>query len=103
MIGVFSSLLGPTGTGISFFITFILAAALTAITIRVCRKHGWVSKPRSDRWHVGTPAFFGGVPIYAAVLMGSAVCVPAFNRFAWTLVVLSSLIFLLGLLDDLLR
>jgi UDP-GlcNAc:undecaprenyl-phosphate GlcNAc-1-phosphate transferase len=62
-----------------------------------------VSKPRSDRWHVGTPAFFGGVPIYAAVLMGSAVCVPAFNRFAWTLVVLSSLIFLLGLLDDLLR
>lgn len=86
--------------GVAFLIAFMLTAGLTALTIRVCRKRAWVSKPRPDRWHAGTPAFFGGVPIYIGFLSGLAVFVPASDDRLWMLAGLSSLIFLVGFLDD---
>jgi UDP-N-acetylmuramyl pentapeptide phosphotransferase/UDP-N-acetylglucosamine-1-phosphate transferase len=71
-----------------------LTAALVAITIRVCRKNGWVCKPRSDRWHKGAPAFFGGVPLWVGFTLASTVFVPWSNLLIWRLLGLATLMFL---------
>lgn len=77
-----------------------LTAALVAITIRVCGKQGWVCKPRTDRWHKGSPAFFGGVPLWAGFTLASIVFVPWSNHLLWRLLGLATFMFLLGLIDD---
>ena len=53
------------GVGVTAFASaFALSGGLVALTIRVCRKRGWVAKPRSDRWHRTVPSLFGGLPIW---------------------------------------
>ncbi len=101
---MFSSLLSKLGIGFAAGLCFTAAlaftAALVAITLRICRRHGWVVKPRSDRWHQSTPAFFGGVPIWVALITLSAVVVPWSDHLLWKLLGISSLVFFLGLIDD---
>jgi UDP-GlcNAc:undecaprenyl-phosphate GlcNAc-1-phosphate transferase len=86
-----------------FLGAFLTSAALVALTIRVCGHRGWVAHPRSDRWHRGTPSLFGGVPICVTCLAGGLVIVPFSNRFAWLLLMAASCVWLLGLVDDILR
>ena len=85
---------------LAFFSTFAVTAALVAVTIRLCRKRGWVSLPRQERWHTGTPAFYGGVPLFAGFTALSLVFLPRSNHPLWRLVGVASLMFLLGLVDD---
>jgi len=93
--------LGIVGwAGLAFVSAFAVTAVLVLLTIQVCRKHGWVSKPRADRWHKGTPAFFGGVPLFAGFAALSIAFVPWSNYFLWRLIGIASLMFVLGLLDD---
>lgn len=84
----------------TLLLAFLLTAGLVALTIRICRAQGWVSKPRSDRWHKGTPCFFGGVPIWVSfaglVLLLFPMSIPA----VWRLAGGASLMFALGLADD---
>jgi UDP-GlcNAc:undecaprenyl-phosphate/decaprenyl-phosphate GlcNAc-1-phosphate transferase len=86
--------------GLAFFSAFAVTAALVRLTIQVCRKHGWVSPPRADRWHKTTPAFFGGVPLFAGFAALSIAFVPWSNYLLWRLIGIASLMFVLGLLDD---
>jgi UDP-GlcNAc:undecaprenyl-phosphate/decaprenyl-phosphate GlcNAc-1-phosphate transferase len=86
--------------GLAFFSAFAVTAALVRLTIQVCRKHGWVSKPRADRWHKGTPAFFGGVPLFAGFAALSIAFIPWSNYLLWRLIGIASLMFVLGLVDD---
>jgi UDP-GlcNAc:undecaprenyl-phosphate GlcNAc-1-phosphate transferase len=79
---------------------FAVTAALVLLTIQVCRKHGWVSKPRADRWHKSTPAFFGGVPLFAGFAALSIAFIPRSNYLLWRLIGIASLMFVLGLVDD---
>jgi UDP-GlcNAc:undecaprenyl-phosphate/decaprenyl-phosphate GlcNAc-1-phosphate transferase len=79
---------------------FAVTAALVLLTIQVCRKHGWVSKPRADRWHKSTPAFFGGVPLFAGFAALSIAFIPWSNYLLWRLIGIASLMFVLGLVDD---
>ena len=95
--------------GISAFATlaclsaFAVTAPLVWLTIHVCRKRGWVAKPRVDRWHKGTPAFYGGVPLFVGFIAASAVFIPWSNHVLWRLTGIASLMFVLGLVDDLRR
>lgn len=78
--------------------TFALTAALVRATIPICTARGWVAWPRRDRWHQGLPCLFGGVPLWAGFVIVCAVTVR--NRAIWSLIALSSLMFALGLADD---
>src|SRR5271166_439587 len=80
---------------------FVLTVAAVAAAIKVCAKRGWVAKPQPDRWHNGTPAKFGGVSIWVVVLSLSVFVIPASNRAAWVMLGGASLMFALGLIDDL--
>jgi len=82
------------------FVTTVIAVAAA---LRVCRERGWVVRPQPDRWHTGTPAKFGGVPIWLVVVVLSALVIPAGNRPAWVMLAGASLMFTLGLIDDLVR
>lgn len=78
----------------------LLTAAGVAVTMHVCRKRGWVAKPQPDRWHKGTPAKFGGVAIWAAVLAVAGFRIPASCQLIWGVLGLASVMFALGLMDD---
>jgi UDP-GlcNAc:undecaprenyl-phosphate GlcNAc-1-phosphate transferase len=93
--------LGIVGwAALAFLSAFAVTAALVLLTIQVCRKHGWVSKPRADRWHKSTPAFFGGVPLFAGFAALSIAFIPRSNYLLWRLIGIASLMFVLGLVDD---
>jgi UDP-GlcNAc:undecaprenyl-phosphate GlcNAc-1-phosphate transferase len=85
---------------LAFLSAFAVTAALVLLTIQICRKHGWVSKPHADRWHKGTPAFFGGVPLFAGFTALSIAFIPWANYLLWRLIGIASLMFVLGLVDD---
>src|SRR5205085_4113701 len=89
--------------GTMFLGALVLSGALVAITIQICRKQGWVAKPRSDRWHKGTPSLFGGVPIWLTCMGLGLLVVPFSDRVVWKMLGASSLIFLLGFADDVLH
>lgn len=86
-----------------FLAAFVVSGALVALTVRICRKRGWVARPRSDRWHRGTPSLFGGVPIWLTCLCVCFVVLPLSDGVVWKLLGVSSLLFFLGLADDILR
>ncbi len=98
-----STLPGPLSVlplAAEFASAFVLAVAAVAAAIKVCAGRGWVAKPQPDRWHNGTPAKFGGVPIALVVFGVAAFAVPASNRPAWVMLSCASLMFALGLIDD---
>jgi len=86
--------------GVDALVVFALTTVFVAITVQVCNKQGWVAKPRSDRWHKGSPAFFGGVPIWCGFIVTALVVLPLSNYFLWKLIAIATVMFLLGLLDD---
>jgi len=96
--------LGIVGSAVLAFLSaFVVTAVFVVLTIRVCRKRGWVAKPRPDRWHKGTPAFFGGVPLFAGFSALSIALIPWSNYLLWRLIGIASLMFVLGLVDDVYR
>lgn len=101
LAGFHSGVVGPTA--LAFASSFALTVLLVALTIRVCKKLSWVSQPRTDRWHKGTPALFGGVPLFAAFAVLSLAFLPWSNHLLWKLVGVASLMFVLGLIDDIHR
>lgn len=85
---------------LAFLSTFVTTALLVALMIRLCRKRGWVSAPRAGRWHKGTPAFYGGVPLFAGFAGLSVLFIPWSSHLLWRLIAIASLMFALGLVDD---
>jgi len=78
----------------------LLTASGVAVAINLCRKRGWVEKAQPNRWHKGTPAKFGGVAIWLVVLGAATWVFPASNHSIWGVLGLASLMFALGLTDD---
>ena len=85
----------------AFFVGCGVTAALVALMIRLCRRKGWLAQPRDGRWHKSTPCFFGGVPIWIGFVLSALVVLPFSNHLAWKVIAVSSLMFGLGLADDL--
>ncbi len=100
--------------GISFAICLVLTPAVRKIALI----KGWMARPAEDRWHKKPTALFGGVAIYLAaaiplflisdfsdarLLLSDPTKNTGFSSFAPVLFIGITLMFLLGLLDDVIR
>jgi UDP-GlcNAc:undecaprenyl-phosphate/decaprenyl-phosphate GlcNAc-1-phosphate transferase len=93
--------LGRPGTPLfAFVVAFGCAAGMVLVTIRICRRYGWTARRREDRWHTGAPCLFGGVPLWLSFVAVAALVIPFRNTIAWRIIAIASLMFVLGLLDD---
>ena len=83
----------------------LLALTATGLLVPVCRsiglRTGHVASPRKDRWHRQPTPTFGGVAIAIVVLSLGAV--QAESRAQVVLLVGGAAIFLVGLVDDIIR
>jgi UDP-GlcNAc:undecaprenyl-phosphate GlcNAc-1-phosphate transferase len=96
----------------SFFLSLLLSFVLTWLVRNRAVKYGWVSVPESER-HIHTTALprIGGVAIYAAIVVALVSVLYYMHRFPVRqafhlrtmlfLLVPGTLVFLLGLYDDL--
>jgi UDP-GlcNAc:undecaprenyl-phosphate GlcNAc-1-phosphate transferase len=66
------------------------------------RKHEFVAKPKSDRWHKNPTAMFGGVAIFLSTLLMYALFVPKTKE---SLIIMGggSFLFVVGFIDDFLN
>lgn len=89
----------------SFWISLLIAAAVTPAVIALARRFGFVYQPRADRWstHFGgvrrPPALMGGVGIFLTLAFGSALFLP-WDRQTLGIAAGATLMFLTGLVDD---
>ena len=88
-----------------FLLALAFSAVLTPLVRKMALRLGQVAEPREDRWHTRPTALMGGVAIFAsfalAVLVG-VILLPAAGTLKelLPLFVCASLVFLLGLIDD---
>ncbi|NQT50003.1 undecaprenyl/decaprenyl-phosphate alpha-N-acetylglucosaminyl 1-phosphate transferase [Candidatus Kuenenbacteria bacterium] len=88
--------------GISFGFALVASVILTPIVKKISQKTGYVSTPQKDRWHTKTTALLGGISIYVAFVI-SLLLFSGLNNIALNLLVGGSIIFIIGLIDDLKR
>lgn len=88
---------------ISFFLSFIAAIFLIPAVKRLSLRFGKVAQPRDDRWHTSPTPVLGGIGIFVAFTFGLLVTgLVAIKEVGPLLeiLIISFLIFLLGLYDD---
>jgi UDP-GlcNAc:undecaprenyl-phosphate GlcNAc-1-phosphate transferase len=86
----------------ALLVAFLLCVAATPVVIHLARRFGFVSEPKADRWHSRPTPLLGGTVIYAGVT-ASVLLFGTLSREMIGVLVGGSLIFLLGLTDDLLQ
>jgi len=91
----FSNLVPPV-------VSLALALALTPAVRVLARRLGFIAKPKTDRWHKKPTAMMGGVAIWLAVVTTYLFLVPH-TRPNWVIISVSTFLFLVGLLDDLIH
>jgi len=93
----------------SFILTSLLALAISTscvwLTKNLAYRRGWVAKPVQDRWHKKRIALFGGVGIFAGFIGANATLLTSVTSrdtlmMMGVLLVGASIIFLVGLVDD---
>jgi UDP-GlcNAc:undecaprenyl-phosphate GlcNAc-1-phosphate transferase len=82
-----------------FALALALSLGLSGLTRRLAWRFGFVALPKADRWHRGTNALLGGLPIWAATLVVVA-AVQGFSRETLIVSIGGALALLLGLIDD---
>ncbi len=80
----------------------LLSLALTPLVRRTAVRYGWVSRPVQDRWGRRAIARLGGVAMYAAFIL-SVLCWIPLDRSVIGLLAGTTLVFGLGLADDIKR
>ena len=86
---------------LAFSVALLLSAGFTKLTIALCKRQGWLSPPRSDRWHTGSPARFGGVAIALAFALTIVPLLPFSGTLLWKIAGVSLIFVGIGLYDDL--
>ncbi len=81
---------------------FAAAAIATPVVRSVARRFGAVAVPRQDRWHQRPTAMMGGIAIFLSVF-GVLAAMVHMNREGWVVLGASTLLFLVGLIDDFLK
>lgn len=61
-----------TAVAAPFFLSLVLSLATVPVCRRLAMRHGYVARPRLDRWHQRHVALFGGVAIALVVFACSA-------------------------------
>ena len=82
--------------------SLVLALVLTPIVRAFARRFGIIAKPKTDRWHKKPTAMLGGVAIWLSVVLTVQFLIPA-TTYSGVLLLASSFLFLVGLVDDLLH
>lgn len=82
--------------------SFGLALILTPIIRSSARRLGIVAKPKIDRWHKKPTAMLGGVAIWLSVVISFLLFIPQ-TTYGRIIVLASSFMFLVGLIDDLIH
>jgi UDP-GlcNAc:undecaprenyl-phosphate GlcNAc-1-phosphate transferase len=85
---------------LSFGLAFAISLALTFVVRGLARRFGLVAKPRADRWHKKPTALYGGVGMFAALLLAYAFLPLEHVPGTRLLLLCMSAMFLLGLVDD---
>ena len=80
-------------------IAFVLSVGLTYAVRGLARRIGFVAKPKADRWHQKPTAMLGGVSVFLTVVVCYLIFV-THTREGWVVLVASSFLFLIGLIDD---
>src|SRR4051812_22171283 len=80
-------------------IAFVLSVGLVPLCRALAVRLGYVARPRADRWHGRPTALFGGIAIATVTL--ALYCALADFRAQPVLLVGASLMFAVGLVDDL--
>ncbi len=83
------------------FFAFGLSLGLTAWCKTLARRFEVVSSPRVDRWRRDPVPLLGGVAIYLAVMIPNVLLWSALSDSMRLVIAAGSVIFLLGLVDDL--
>src|SRR5262245_29428508 len=80
-------------------LAFVVAVCLVPVIRMIGFKVGYVVKPREDRWHRKPTPTLGGVAIATTVLLLASTHVDGARL--WVLLLGAGVIFLVGLVDDL--
>lgn len=80
-------------------LSFLLGMLMTLAVRRFARKHDFVAKPKSDRWHKRPTAMLGGTAIFLTTLVIFLFFIPH-TRESWVVFGGSTFLFLVGLVDD---
>jgi UDP-GlcNAc:undecaprenyl-phosphate/decaprenyl-phosphate GlcNAc-1-phosphate transferase len=83
-------------------VAFALVVVLTPVVRLLARRWNLVASPKTDRWHKKPTAMLGGVAIWLAVV-GTYVGFVPHTPYTWVVVAGSTLLFLVGLIDDLIH
>ncbi len=83
-------------------IALLLGVIMTIAVRRFATDRGFVAKPKADRWHARPTAMLGGVAIFVATVSAAFLFVPM-SKSALVLLAGSSVLFLVGLVDDILN
>lgn len=83
-------------------VSLLLALALTPAVRLLARRAGLVAKPKTDRWHKKPTAMMGGIGIWLSVILTYLIFLPHTPQ-TWVIVTLSTFLFFVGLIDDLLH
>jgi UDP-GlcNAc:undecaprenyl-phosphate/decaprenyl-phosphate GlcNAc-1-phosphate transferase len=81
---------------------FAAAATATPAVRALARRFGAVAMPKADRWHSKPTAMMGGIAVFVAV-MGTVMIFVPHTRATLTVAAASSLLFVVGLIDDFLH
>jgi UDP-GlcNAc:undecaprenyl-phosphate GlcNAc-1-phosphate transferase len=81
---------------------FGAAAALTPVSIWMAKKNGAVARPVKDRWNRREVPVLGGTAIFVGFVM-AFLCTGTLGRHTIGILAGATLLFLLGLVDDLVR
>jgi UDP-GlcNAc:undecaprenyl-phosphate/decaprenyl-phosphate GlcNAc-1-phosphate transferase len=94
-----ASLIPPLVAAIA---ALVISAVVTPIVRYLARRYGFVAQPRPDRWHRRPTALLGGVAIFLATVV-PLVVLAGHGRDVWLLAAGLTGIFLLGLVDDVVK
>ncbi len=81
--------------------TFLMSVGCTVGVRWAARRWGIVARPKADRWHTKPTALMGGVAIAVSTIVAALAFVPQ-TPASITVLAASSLMFVMGLVDDLL-
>lgn len=87
----------------AFLTSFLIAAFITPVVIRVYRKHGWVDDPKKSKHpkvvHTKPVPRGGGIVVFCAILIATLIFIPLDKHMAGILLSAACIAFL-GFLDD---
>jgi UDP-GlcNAc:undecaprenyl-phosphate GlcNAc-1-phosphate transferase len=82
--------------------SFCLALILTPLVRALARRYGFVAQPKTDRWHKKPTAMLCGAGIWLSVII-TLLAFSLHTTYSLQILVASTFLFLVGLVDDLIR